>query len=58
MVTEIFEETGIPRLVDQVPEELDQLALLHGRSAIWSIRDILKDNQTQILDISTSGEKR
>jgi len=57
MVTEIFEENGIPRLVDQIPYELDQFAISpNGQQLVYS--RYLKHNQTQILDISTSGEKR
>jgi Tol biopolymer transport system component/DNA-binding winged helix-turn-helix (wHTH) protein len=57
MVPEIFEENGIPRLVDQIPYEFDQFAISpDGRQLVYS--KYLKDNQTQILDISTSGEKR
>ena len=56
MSREIFQKAGIARLVEQIPYELDQFVISpDGRLLAYSRNQ--KDNQTQILDVSTGVEK-
>lgn len=56
MSREIFQKSGIPRLTEQIPYELDQFVISpDGRLLAYSKNQ--KGSQTQIIDLVSGGEK-